>query len=74
MLRKFVSLKVSISMYHLGIFGGNGPNPAAAILAKGKLIAFAEEERFCRIKNAPSQLPIRSILFCFKKPRYELLI
>lgn len=56
-------------MYHLGIFGGNGPNPAAAILAKGKLIAFAEEERFCRIKNAPSQLPIRSILFCLKKAK-----
>ncbi len=51
-------------MYYLGVFGGNGPNPAAAILQKGKLIAFAEEERFSRIKNAPSHLPIKSILFC----------
>lgn len=53
-------------MYHLGIFGGNGPNPAAALLNDGKLVAFGEEERFCRIKNAPSQLPIKSILFCLK--------
>ena len=50
-------------MYYLGV-GGNGPNPAAAILQKGKLIAFAEEERFSRIKNSPSHLPIKSILFC----------
>ncbi len=54
-------------MYYLGIFGGNGPNPAAAILKKNRLIAFAEEERFTRIKNSPSQLPIKSILFCLDK-------
>ena len=58
-------------MYHLGIFGGNGPNPAAALLVEGKLVAFAEEERFCRIKNAPSQLPMHSILFCLNKANID---
>jgi carbamoyltransferase len=48
----------------MGIFGGQGPNPSAALLKNGILIAMAEEERFIRIKNAPSLLPIRSIKFC----------
>lgn len=50
--------------YYLGIFGGSGPNPSAALFKDGKMIAMAEEERFVRIKNAPSLLPIRSIKFC----------
>ena len=48
----------------MGIFGGQGPNPSAAIMLNGALIAMAEEERFTRIKNAPSALPIKSIKFC----------
>ena len=43
-------------MYHLGIFGGNGPNPAAALLHNGKLVVFGEEERFCRIKKCSLHL------------------
>lgn len=54
-------------MYFLGIFGGHGPNPAAALLHDETLLAFAEEERFSRVKNAPSVLPIKSILFCLEK-------
>jgi carbamoyltransferase len=50
--------------YYLGIFGGQGPNPSAALLKGGSLIAMAEEERFLRIKNAPSALPLKSIKFC----------
>jgi len=50
--------------YFLGIFGGQGPNPSAALLNNGVMVAMAEEERFTRIKNAPSALPIRSIKFC----------
>jgi predicted NodU family carbamoyl transferase len=37
--------------YYLGIFGGVGTNPSAALLYKKKIIAFAEEERFTRIKT-----------------------
>jgi len=47
--------------YYLGLFGGVGTNPSAALLKGKKIIAFAEEERFTRIKNAPLALPINSI-------------
>lgn len=53
--------------YYLGLFGGAGPNPAAALIRDGEIIAFGEEERFSRIKNAPSALPVASILFCLKQ-------
>ena len=54
--------------YYLGIFGGEGTTNASAVLTNGnKIIAFAEEERFNRIKNSPSQLPIKSIIFVLKK-------
>lgn len=48
----------------LGLFGGQGPNPAAALVSSGKILAFAEEERFTRIKGAPSSLPISAIYHC----------
>ncbi|MDB3971758.1 hypothetical protein N9371_04735 [Candidatus Pelagibacter sp.] len=53
--------------YYLGIFGGVGTNPSAALLRGKKIIAFAEEERFTRIKNAPLALPINSIDYCLKE-------
>ena len=53
--------------YYLGIFGGVGTNPSAALLKGKKIIAFVEEERFTRIKNAPLALPINSIQFCLKE-------
>ena len=59
-------------MFILGIFGGQGPNPAAALLKNNKLLAFAEEERFVRIKNATSFLPIYSIKFCLNKANIKL--
>ncbi|MDB9820137.1 hypothetical protein OAC02_00960 [Candidatus Pelagibacter sp.] len=54
-------------MYYLGIFGAVGPNPSAALLRNKEIIAFAEEERFTRIKNAPNALPINAIFFCLKQ-------
>jgi len=53
--------------YYLGIFGGVGTNPSAALLKGKRLIAFTEEERFSRIKNAPLALPINSIFYCLKE-------
>ena len=53
--------------YYLGIFGGVGTNPSAALLKRKKIIAFAEEERFNRIKNAPLALPLNAIFYCLKK-------
>lgn len=52
--------------YFLGTFG-YGPNPAAAILKDGEIIAFAEEERFNRIKTAPTSLPFAAIIYCLEE-------
>lgn len=50
-------------MVILGIFGP-GPNPSAALLIDGKIIAWAEEERFNRIKTSPNSLPVQSSKWC----------
>ena len=54
--------------YYLGLFG-YGPNPAAALVKDGAIVAFAEEERFNRIKTAPNSLPVASLLYCLKEGR-----
>jgi carbamoyltransferase len=51
-------------MYFLGI-SAYYHNSAAAIIADGKIIAAAEEERFTRIKNDPS-FPTNAIKFCLE--------
>jgi len=51
--------------YFLGLFG-YGPNPSAAIVRDGAIVAFAEEERFNRIKTAPNALPVSALLYCLK--------
>jgi carbamoyltransferase len=55
--------------YILGISGNfyrQNLDAAAVLLRDGELIAGAEEERFIRIKHAPSQLPEEAIRFCLK--------
>ena len=39
-------------------------NNAACLLIDGRLVAFAEEERFTRLKHAPRVYPRRAIEFC----------
>ena len=46
-------------MIVLGIFG-SGPNPSAALVDNGKLIAFIEEERINRSKTSLNNLPLLS--------------
>ncbi len=58
--------------FYLGLFGGAGPNPAAVLMDGGEVIAFGEEERFSRIKNAPNALPISSIIYCLKQAGIRL--
>lgn len=41
-------------------------NTAACLLVDGKLIAFAEEERFTRLKHAPRVHPHRAVEFCLR--------
>jgi carbamoyltransferase len=57
-------------MYILGISGNfyrAAADPAAVILKDGELLAAAEEERFIRVKHAPSQLPTEAIRFCLSR-------
>ena len=52
--------------YFLGLFG-YGPNPSAALVRDGAIVAFAEEERFNRIKTAPNHLPVSALLYCLRE-------
>ena len=53
---------------YLGIFGP-GPNSSAAIVSDNEIIAWAEEERFNRIKTSPNAYPAQAIAFCVKEAR-----
>jgi carbamoyltransferase len=53
-------------MIVLGITHPISWNPAACILRDGTLIAFAEEERFVRLKHAPHMFPSSAVEFCLK--------
>ena len=57
--------------HYLGLFG-YGPNPSAALVRDGRIVAFAEEERFNRIKTAPNSLPIASLLYCLREAGIDL--
>jgi len=41
-------------------------DPGAAVVVDGKVVAAAEEERFTRVKHAPSTSPLRSAAFCLE--------
>lgn len=51
---------------YLGIFGP-GPNSSAALCSEDEIIAWAEEERFNRIKTSPNSYPTQAISFCLKE-------
>lgn len=55
----------------LGITHQASYNPAACILVDGKLIAFAEEERFVRVKHALRYIPEKAIDFCLREARLK---
>lgn len=44
-----------------------GQNPGACLLRDGKLVAFAEEERFIRIKGANLHFPARAVAYCLSE-------
>jgi len=57
-------------MYILGISGNffrASADPAAVLVQDNRLVAAAEEERFTRVKHAPSQMPEEAIRFCLRK-------
>jgi carbamoyltransferase len=55
----------------LGMFAP-GPNPSAALLMDGRLVAWAEEERFNRIKTSPNDFPFKAATFCLEKAGLHL--
>ncbi|MBI2523742.1 hypothetical protein HYW11_00795 [Candidatus Peregrinibacteria bacterium] len=59
-------------MVILGLTHPYSWNTAAAILRDGKLIAFAEEERFTRVKHAPRQFPYRAMAYCLQEASVTL--
>lgn len=48
---------------YVGIFEGHS-NPSVAVVRDGKVLAYAEEERFIRLKHAYNIYPIRALKFC----------
>ncbi len=69
-------------MYILGISGGHttprdiirggGHDPSACLLKDGKLIAFAEEERFIKVKHAPGYCPNNAVKYCLNEAKISL--
>lgn len=57
---------------YLGIFGP-GPNSSAALCSDDEIIAWAEEERFNRIKTSPNSYPTQAIAFCLKEAKKKNL-
>ncbi len=55
----------------LGIIGF-GQNPSAALLMNGKLVAFAEEERFTRLKGSDDMFPAKAISYCLAEGKLSL--
>jgi carbamoyltransferase len=55
----------------LGLFGP-GPNPAAALVRDGVIVAFVEEERLSRIKTAPDSFPVRAARECLALAQLSL--
>ena len=53
-------------MIIIGVTHPISHNTAACVLVDGKLVAFAEEERFTRLKHAPRVHPSRAVEFCLR--------
>jgi carbamoyltransferase len=52
----------------LGVFGATDVvHPAACLLRGGKLVAFAEEERFARVKQASGLFPAHAMSWCLRE-------
>ncbi len=58
-------------MVILGLSGGGGYDPGAALLVDGKIIAAAEEERFNRIKHSNDLQPEMTARWCLEYARLK---
>lgn len=55
----------------LGLYA-MGPNTASCVVADGNIVAFAEEERFTRVKLATNTIPVKSSAYCLKEAGLDL--
>ena len=55
----------------MNVLGGTGAtdllHPAACLLRDGRLVAFAEEERFARVKQARGLFPAQAMAWCLRE-------
>jgi carbamoyltransferase len=58
-------------MIVLGIFQ-DWSDPAACLVQDGRIVAYAEEERFIRIKHARGMFPSESVKFCLRAGGIDL--
>ena len=49
-----------------------GNDPAACLLKNGRLVAYAEEERFTRIKHAKGMFPINAVNYCLTSAKISI--
>lgn len=49
-----------------------GQSPAAALLQDGRLVAFAEEERFTRLKGSDGLFPTKAVAYCLSSANLPL--
>ena len=57
----------------LGVLGATDLlHPAACLIREGKLLAFAEEERFARVKQARGLFPAQAMSWCLREGRLGL--
>ncbi len=55
----------------LGLYA-MGPNTASCVVVNGDIIAFAEEERFTRVKLATNTIPVKSSKYCLQQAGINL--
>ena len=57
----------------LGLFGATDVvHPSACLLRDGRLVAFAEEERFARVKQACGLFPAQAAAWCIREGKLNL--
>lgn len=49
-----------------------GMNPAACLLRDGKIVSFAEEERFTRLKTSDKMFPTKAVAYCLDHSKLSL--
>lgn len=49
-----------------------GADPSAALIVDGRIVAFAEEERFTRKKHAMGTFPLKAVDFCLATAGFEI--